>query len=114
LGGQELAIQPSSPLITRAIFPVWFDTVRNNFPQSGHILALHDKSPALEFILPLTSKKQKGLQNRKKLKTKLARLHAKISNIRKDALHKLTSDIARRFDTIVEDMFTFGGICYDF
>ena len=51
------------------------------------------------------SKKEKGSQNRKKLKVKLARLHAKIANIRKDALHKLTSDITRRFDTIgIEDL----------
>jgi putative transposase len=51
------------------------------------------------------SKKQKGSQNRKKLKIKLARLHARIANIRKDALHKLTSDIACRFDTIgIEDL----------
>ena len=51
------------------------------------------------------SKKQKGSQNRKKLKIKLARLHARIANIRRDALHKLTSDITCRFDTIgIEDL----------
>ena len=44
--------------------------------------------------------KQKGSQNRKKAKVKLARLHAKIANIRNDALHKLTSDLTRRFNII--------------
>jgi putative transposase len=46
------------------------------------------------------SKKQKGSGNRKKMQIKLGRLHARIANIRKDALHKLTSDITSRFDTI--------------
>jgi len=46
------------------------------------------------------SKKQKGSQNRKKIQLKLARLHARITNIRRDALHKLTSDISSRFDMI--------------
>lgn len=51
------------------------------------------------------SKKQKGSQNRKKMNVKLARLHARIANIRSDALHKLTSDITSRFDTIsIEDL----------
>jgi putative transposase len=51
------------------------------------------------------SKKQKGSQNRKKMKLKVARLHARIANTRNDALHKLTSDITRRFDTIgIEDL----------
>ena len=51
------------------------------------------------------SKKQKGSQNRNKMKIKLAKLHARITNIRNDALHKLTSDLTSRFDTIgIEDL----------
>jgi putative transposase len=51
------------------------------------------------------SRKQKGSQNGKKVKAKLAKLHAKISNIRKDALHKLTTDLTHRFHTIgIEDL----------
>lgn len=51
------------------------------------------------------SRKQKGSSNRAEAKRKLARLHARISNIRLDALHKLTSDISRRFDTVgIEDL----------
>ncbi len=51
------------------------------------------------------SRKQKGSANRKKAKTKLARLHARIANIRADALHKLTSDLTRRVHTIgIEDL----------
>lgn len=51
------------------------------------------------------SRKEKGSQNRKKAKEKLAKLHARISNIRKDALHKLTTDLTSRFHTIgIEDL----------
>ena len=51
------------------------------------------------------SRKQKGSANRQKAKIKLARLHARIAAIRWDALHKLTSDLTRRFHTIaIEDL----------
>lgn len=51
------------------------------------------------------SRKQKGSRNRAKARTKLARLHARIANIRQDALHKLTTDLTRRFHTIgIEDL----------
>jgi putative transposase len=38
------------------------------------------------------SRKQTGSANRRKAKATLARLHARIANIRTDALHKLTTD----------------------
>ena len=51
------------------------------------------------------SRKQKGSKNRAKAKTKLARLHARIANIRQDELHKLTTFLASRYQTIViEDL----------
>ena len=51
------------------------------------------------------SRKLKGSANRLKAKAKLARLHARIANIRHDALHKLTTDLVKRFDTIgIEDL----------
>ncbi len=51
------------------------------------------------------SRKPKGSQNRKKAQRKLARLHARVKNIRQDALHKLTSDLTGRFHTIgIEDL----------
>ena len=51
------------------------------------------------------SRKQKGSRNRQKAKAKLARLHARIANIRTDALHKLTTEITRRFHAIgIEDL----------
>lgn len=51
------------------------------------------------------SRKARGSRNRAKAKLKLARLHARIGNLRRDGLHQLTSSIARRFHTIgIEDL----------
>jgi putative transposase len=51
------------------------------------------------------SRKKKGSENRKKAKAKLAKLHARIGDIRKDALHCLTTNLTRRFHTIgIEDL----------
>jgi putative transposase len=51
------------------------------------------------------SRKEKGSANRKKAKMKLARLHARISNVRRNALHQLTTTLTSRHDTIViEDL----------
>jgi len=51
------------------------------------------------------SRKKKGSNNRNKAKIKLSTLHARVACIRADALHKLTTDLTRRFHTIViEDL----------
>ena len=51
------------------------------------------------------SRKVKGSNNRNKAKAKLAKLHARIANIRRDTLHQLTTDLTRRFHTIgIEDL----------
>lgn len=51
------------------------------------------------------SRKVKGSKNREKAKLKLAKLHYRISNIRKDALHKITSQIVSENQTIIlEDL----------
>ena len=46
------------------------------------------------------SKKTKGSKNYNKQKLRIARLHRKIANRRSDFIHKLTSDMVNRFDTI--------------
>jgi putative transposase len=51
-----------------------------------------------------TGKKQDS-KRRIKQKRKVARVHERIADARKDALHKMTTDLVRRFDTIyVEDL----------
>ncbi|WP_407965889.1 RNA-guided endonuclease InsQ/TnpB family protein [Bartonella sp. C271] len=51
------------------------------------------------------SRKRKGSSNRYKEQQKLAKLHARISNIRTDHLHKVTTDLIQRFGTFcLEDL----------
>ena len=51
------------------------------------------------------SKKKQGFKNYEKTKKKLARLHARIANIRLDAIHKATSYLIRNFEVIcIEDL----------
>jgi len=46
------------------------------------------------------SRKQKGSQNREKARIKVAKIHLKISDSRKDFLHKLTTQLVRENQTI--------------
>lgn len=51
------------------------------------------------------SRKQKGSKNAEKARRKLARLHARVTNRRKDHLHKLSTRLVRENQTIVvEDL----------
>ena len=61
---------------------------------------LKNKLKKLQRLSKSLSRKQKGSNNRVKAKTKLSRLYYKISNIRKDFLHKLTTDLVKQFDVI--------------
>jgi len=46
-----------------------------------------------------------GSANRRKSAVRLARLHARVANVRADALHKATTDLARQYETVViEDL----------
>lgn len=49
------------------------------------------------------SKKQKGSKNRNKARIKVARLHEKITNIRKDFLHKLSSQMINENQVIISE-----------
>lgn len=57
------------------------------------------------------SRKQPGSANRRKSAARLARVHARVTNVRNDALHKATTDLARRYETVVaEDLNVVGMI----
>ena len=49
------------------------------------------------------SRKQKGSKNRSKAKLRVAKIHQKISDIRNDFLHKLTTQLVRENQTIVTE-----------
>ncbi|WP_410472564.1 RNA-guided endonuclease InsQ/TnpB family protein [Faucicola mancuniensis] len=61
---------------------------------------LKAKLNKLKRLSKSLSRKQKDSKNREKAKTKLSRLHFKISNIRKDFLHKLTTSLVKSYDVI--------------
>jgi len=64
--------------------------------------ALLDRLRRLSCAL---SRKVKGSCNRKMAKGKLARLHARIANVRANGLHQLSASVTRRFHTIgIEDL----------
>lgn len=53
----------------------------------------------------MMARKAKGSNNRRKAKAKVAKTHARVSDARRDFLHKTSTDLVRRYDTIVvEDL----------
>lgn len=61
--------------------------------------------PRIKRLQRSVSKKVKGSNNRKKAVSKLAKLHARIANIRKDAIHKLTTYLAKNHSIVrIEDL----------
>jgi putative transposase len=56
------------------------------------------------------SKKKKGGKNRKKSQHKLSLLHEKITNQRKDFLHKLSTDLIKNHDTLCLEDLNISGI----
>jgi putative transposase len=67
--------------------------------------ALRSLLARLRRLSRALARKVKGSRNRLKAKLKLARLHARIGNLRRDSLHQLSTDITRRFHTIgIEDL----------
>jgi putative transposase len=67
--------------------------------------AYRKMSKKLKQLQRSVSRKVKGSKNRAKAVTKLAKLHYKVSCIRKDAIHKLTTDLAKNHSVIkIEDL----------
>ncbi|MDJ0796296.1 MAG: RNA-guided endonuclease TnpB family protein [Calothrix sp. MO_167.B12] len=72
------------------------------FPNPKHYKKQLSKLQRLSRQL---ARKEKGSNNRHKAKIKLAKLHARITNIRKDTLHKITTYLCKNHASIVvEDL----------
>src|SRR5690554_3710597 len=70
-----------------------------------NIKSLKTKSKKLKYEQRQLSKKQKGSRSRNKQKRKLSSVHEQITNIRKDHLHKISTEIIKNHDVIsVEDL----------
>lgn len=66
---------------------------------------LNQSIDRLKVLQRRAAKKKKGSKNRQKANKKVALLHEKIANQRKDFLHKASDAITKRYDTIVlEDL----------
>jgi putative transposase len=67
--------------------------------------ALRTMLQRLRRLSRVLSRKMNGSRNRAKARIRLARLHARIADIRRNGLHQLTTSLARRFHTIgIEDL----------
>ena len=70
-----------------------------------NIKVLKSKLKKLKYEQRQLSKKQKGSNSRQKQKIKLSLVYEKITNIRKDYLHKVSTEIVKNHDIIsVEDL----------
>jgi putative transposase len=56
------------------------------------------------------SRKRPGSANRRKSSARLARIHARAASIRADALHKATSDLGRRYETVAAEDLNVAGM----
>ena len=56
------------------------------------------------------SRKQPGSNNRRKQRLKMARLHGRIADMRRDWCHQLTTDLVRRFDLIAIESLNVSGM----
>jgi len=60
---------------------------------------------ALRRAQRVVSRRKKGSKNREKAKRRVARIHARIANVRKDFMHKVTTKFARENQAVViEDL----------
>ena len=56
------------------------------------------------------ARKEPGSAGRRKAAARLARLHARVANLRADALHKATSTLAARYETVVAEDLNVAGM----
>jgi putative transposase len=71
-----------------------FATLSNGIVYEN-IKPLRKKMKKLKFLQRQLSKAKNGSKNRKKRQLRLAKYHLKISNIRKDYLHKITNQVSK-------------------
>ena len=74
----------------------------DKYPNNKHTYALEKRLAKLQRKL---SRKTKGSNNRMKAKQKVAVLQERIANQRKDDIHKMTTDLVRKYDVVcLEDL----------
>jgi putative transposase len=83
---------------------------------AGTVLSISGPRPLRRSLRKLRrasrahSRKQRGSANRRKSAARLARIHARTANLRADALHKATTTLARRYQTVVAEDLNVAGM----
>jgi IS605 OrfB family transposase len=72
--------------------------------------ALEDALRKLRRLNRQLARREPRSERRKKTHRRLARVHARTANIRRDALHKLTSSLATEYGTVVVERLNVGGM----
>lgn len=75
-----------------------------------NIKPLRKKMKKLKFLQRQLSKAKNGSKNRKKRQLRLAKYHLKISNIRKDYLHKITDQISKESQFVAMENLNVSGM----
>jgi putative transposase len=86
-------------------------TLLTGMDDLGHVIMVAGPRPLRSSLRRLRrasrahSRKLNGSANRRKAAGRLARVHARVADIRTDALHKATTELSRRYKTVViEDL----------
>jgi len=86
-------------------------TLLTGMDGEGRVIAVKGPKPLRSALRRLRrasrahSRRQKGSNRRRRAAGRLARIHAKVASVRADALHKATTELAARYETmVVEDL----------
>jgi putative transposase len=91
-------------------------TLLTGADDAGSIIAIPGPKPLGTALRKLRrasrthSRQQPGSANSRKSAARLARIHAKVANVRSDALHKATTAIASRYETVVAEDLNVAGM----
>ena len=103
----DVEIQPFAPTKQAVGIDVGIKTfaVSSNGDEFANPKYLRKSEKQLARLQRGLSRKTKGSHNREKARIKVARLHEHIANQRKDMLHKLSTELMKKYDVIcLEDL----------
>lgn len=91
-------------------------TLLTGIDDQGQLLTVDGPKPLRAALRKLRkmcrahSRKRHGSANRRKSTSRLARVHARVANVRADALHKATTAIARDYETVIVENLNVEGL----